>query len=132
MSSKAPQARPPYVATQDGLTFAGRHLLVDLHEAQNLDDVAVVERALIDATAACGAELLNLYVHHFGTHYGVTGIAAIAESHMSIHTWPELGYAAADIFMCGKLDPHPAVPVFERAFAPGALHLSEHKRGLVR
>ena len=118
MPAKAPHARPQYVATEDGLTFAGRHLLVDLHEARNLDDVAVVERALVEAAAACGAKLLQLYVHHFGAHYGVTGIAAIAESHMSIHTWPELSYAAADIFMCGELDPHPAVPVLERAFPP--------------
>jgi S-adenosylmethionine decarboxylase len=120
-----------YFITKDGVEFAGTHLLVDLWECRNLDNLALIEDVLREAVSACRATLLNLYLHHFGEEQGVSGVAVLAESHISIHTWPERGYAAIDIFMCGRCNPHAAIPVFERHFAPGRAELTEAKRGRV-
>ncbi|MES2445069.1 MAG: adenosylmethionine decarboxylase [Pseudomonadota bacterium] len=82
--------------------YDGRHLIADLEDGSNLADPVLVEACLVAATAAAGATLLEVRLHHFGAGQGVTGVALLAESHISIHTWPEHGYAAVDIFMCGK------------------------------
>lgn len=107
----------------------GLHLLIDMHGAKNLRDQALVDRALRDAAAACGATVLDVKLHSFGEGAGITGVAILAESHISIHTWPETGFAAIDIFMCGSCDPHRALPVLEAAFAPNGTNVSAHKRG---
>lgn len=107
----------------------GQHLLVDLFDAQRLDDVGHVERAMRDAVEAIGATLLALDLHHFGGEGGVTGVATLAESHLSIHTWPERGFAAIDVFVCGELKPTPALNVFRRAFEPGEIHARTVARG---
>lgn len=82
--------------------YEGRHLIADLADGARLDDVAHIERCLTDAAAAAGATLLELRLHAFGPGQGVTGVALLAESHISIHTWPEYGCACVDIFMCGR------------------------------
>ena len=70
-------------------------------------------------------------MHPFGEGMGVSGVVVLAESHISIHTWPERGYAAIDLFMCGKCDPYKAIPALKAAFAPNGIQVSESKRGLV-
>ena len=80
--------------------YDGRHLIAELHGCSGLGDVALVEKALRDAAAAAGATLLEVKLHAFGPGQGVTGVALLAESHISIHTWPEHRYAAVDIFLC--------------------------------
>jgi len=82
---------------------AGTHLIADLWGCRGLDDVSLVEAALREAASAAGATLLQLHVHGFGEGAGVTGVALLAESHVTVHTWPEHGYAACDIFLCGRL-----------------------------
>lgn len=84
------------------MDFTGTHLLADLYESDQLADADRVEAALRAAVAASGATLLDLRVHGFGEGQGVTGVALLAESHISIHTWPEHGYAAIDMFLCGR------------------------------
>ena len=120
----------PYYVEKDGLRFAGTHLLVDLWGACNLADLGAIDTILRDAVAAAGATLLRIDLHSFDNSGGVTGIAILAESHMSIHTWPETGYVAIDIFVCGSCDAYKAIPVLEAGFAPQSLQISEHKRGL--
>jgi S-adenosylmethionine decarboxylase len=116
---------------RDGMRFAGSHLIVDLWHATNLDDLHLVEQALREATIRAGATLLNIDLHHFTPNGGISGVAVLAESHISIHTWPERAYAAVDVFMCGDAEPHKAVEVLREAFMPGQITLAEHKRGVV-
>lgn len=116
---------------RDGVRFAGTHLIADLWSARDLDDIAAVDRALREAARAAGATLLNIDLHHFSPNGGISGVAVLAESHISIHTWPERGYAAVDIFMCGDARPHCAVKVIRKAFAPESITLVEHRRGVM-
>ena len=81
----------------------GTHLLLELNECDSdlLDELDVIEAAMVDAAREAGANIVGRSFHKF-TPRGVTGIVAIAESHLAIHTWPEHGYAAVDIFTCGE------------------------------
>ena len=115
---------------RDGQEFAGTHVLLDLWQAARLDDKAYVEQALRDAVDAAGATLLHLHLHRFQPEGGVSGVAVLAESHISIHTWPERGFAALDIFMCGSCNPMLALTVLEAAFTPGRSIVKEERRGL--
>jgi S-adenosylmethionine decarboxylase len=116
---------------RDGVTFAGTHLIIDLWGARGLDDLARMERALRDSVDAARATLLHLHLHHFTPSYGISGVAVLAESHISVHTWPERDYAAFDVFMCGDARPHEAVAVLEAAFAPARTKVTEIQRGVV-
>ncbi|NQV22147.1 MAG: adenosylmethionine decarboxylase [Rhodospirillales bacterium] len=120
-----------YFVRRDGLCFAGTHVLLELWGAENLADPEVAERALVRAAEAAGATVLHVHVHHFGPQSGVSGVAVLAESHISIHTWPERGFAALDIFMCGDCNPYDAIPVLNEVFSPDRSQISEHKRGIV-
>ena len=117
--------------TKNGVTFAGSHLIIDLWEAEGLNDKDRIEQAMIDAVEAAGATLLHIHLHTFTPGGGVSGVAVLAESHISVHTWPERGYAAFDIFMCGNTDPRKAFTVLKQAFAPKRVVLGEHKRGVL-
>jgi S-adenosylmethionine decarboxylase len=116
---------------RDGISLAGTHLIADFWEASRLDDERVAARALRMAAEAAGATLLRLDLHVFPGTGGITGVAVLAESHISIHTWPERAYAAVDVFMCGGTEPHKAFDVIRGAFIPRAVTLVEHKRGLM-
>ena len=98
----------------------GTHLLADMSgiEPGVLSDCAKIERLLREAAAAAGAQVLHSHFHGFGPGLGVTGVVLLAESHISIHTWPEHGFAAADIFMCGAAQPQLALDVIEEALQP--------------
>ena len=133
--SPQPEAGAPgrrdYAVRRGDRAYAGIHLLVDFWGASSLDDTAEVERALRAAAAACGATLLHLHLHRFSENGGVSGVAVLAESHISVHTWPEYRYAAFDVFMCGACDPHPAVAVLRRIFRPAREEVGERKRGVL-
>lgn len=115
--------------TDSGETYAGQHLLIDVWQGQGLTDIDAIEAMLREAIAACGATLLNLHLHPFSGHGGVSGVAVLAESHMSIHTWPEHQYAALDIFVCGGCDPAAAVAVIEKHMQPERIEVRTAYRG---
>jgi S-adenosylmethionine decarboxylase len=120
-----------YFVERDGMKFAGMHLLADLWGASRLNDPAYIDAALREAAEAAGATILHSHFHHFSPNGGVSGVVVLAESHISIHTWPERDFAAVDIFMCGACDPYRAMPVLERAFAPARVDLNEQRRGRI-
>lgn len=123
-------ATKDYFIERNGLRYAGTHLLIDLWKARGLDNLEVIEQALRAAIVECGATLLHLHLHHFSPNGGISGVAVLAESHISIHTWPEREFAAIDIFMCGACDPYKAVPVLRRMLETDSIQLNEQKRGL--
>lgn len=115
--------------TCDGYDFAGTHILLDCWDADHLNDLDHIETTLREAVDKSEATLLHIHLHHFTPNGGVSGVAVLAESHISIHTWPERDYAALDIFMCGDTQPKNAIPVFEKAFATNNIDVTEHLRG---
>ena len=131
MSTVSPEPQKDYYVEKDGVKYAGMHLIIDLWEAEGLDDRDRIEQALIDAVNAAGATLLHIHLHTFTEGGGISGVAVLAESHISVHTWPERGYAAFDVFMCGDAEPKKALSVFKRAFNPGRMVVGEHKRGVL-
>lgn len=115
----------------DGIRYAGSHFIIDMWEAEHLDDAEVLQSAMIEAVEAAGATLLHIHLHRFTPYGGVSGVAVLAESHISVHTWPENGYAAFDIFMCGDAEPEKAAAVLERALSPQRTEVTEHRRGVM-
>lgn len=118
-----------FFVERDGKRFAGIHLIVDLWGATRLDDEAHIEVTLRDCVKAAGATLLHIHLHRFEPNGGISGVAVLAESHISVHSWPETGYAAFDIFTCGDTTPLAAVDVLRDAFTPERIIVSEHLRG---
>lgn len=116
---------------RDGMRFAGTHLILDFHGAQRLDDLELMEAGLRGAVEAAGATLLHIHLHHFTPNGGISGVAVLAESHISVHTWPECSYAAFDIFMCGDARPELGAEVLRQTFAPTRTEIVEHRRGVV-
>jgi S-adenosylmethionine decarboxylase len=95
------------------LNALGRHLLVELHDCDKeaLNDLGLIRDVMVKAAIDCGAVVLGESFHRFSPQ-GVSGVVIIAESHLSIHTWPEYGYAAVDIFTCGTfVNPEKAAEV---------------------
>jgi S-adenosylmethionine decarboxylase len=123
------EQRNDHFVVRNGVRCAGAHLIVDLYEAERLDDVDHIEATLRRCVDAAGATLLHIHLHHFEPNGGVSGVAVLAESHISIHSWPERSYAALDIFMCGNAEPDKCVPVLRQAFNPGRVAVSELLRG---
>jgi S-adenosylmethionine decarboxylase len=120
-----------YFVEKDGMKFAGTHLLVDLWGATNLADPELIDRTLCEAALAAKATILHSHFHHFSPNGGVSGVVVLAESHISIHTWPERDFAAIDIFMCGSCDPRDSLPVLEAVFQPSQVVLDEQRRGRI-
>ncbi len=108
----------------------GIHLVVDAWQSPGdlLNDPERIRRALVDATIAGGATLIDLCVHQFSPQ-GVTATATLAESHIAIHTWPEYGYFAADLFFCGSGDPHQSIRLLKTVFQAQEIRVTELKRG---
>jgi S-adenosylmethionine decarboxylase len=117
-----------HLAVRNGVRCAGVHLIVDLHGADGLDDIDLIEATLRRCVEAAQATLLHIHLHHFQPN-GVSGVAVLAESHISIHTWPDLRYAALDVFMCGKASPDACIPVLREAFKAKRVEVNEILRG---
>jgi S-adenosylmethionine decarboxylase len=115
------------------LNALGRHLLVELYECEKevLDDLSSIREAMLKAARDCGAVVMGDSFHHFSPQ-GVSGVVVIAESHLSVHTWPEYAYAAVDIFTCGTaVDPQKAAVVLIEKLGSRNHSLTEMKRGIL-
>jgi S-adenosylmethionine decarboxylase len=127
--TKAPVVPIAFHVEENGISFAGTHITIDIWEADHLDEELIVERALRRAVNDCGATLLDFFLHKFRPQ-GITAVAVLGESHISIHAWPEIRYAALDVFTCGSCSPYDAIPAVQDAFLPGRIQIVEQKRGI--
>jgi S-adenosylmethionine decarboxylase len=129
--SVAASDQSDHFVERNGLRYAGTHLIIDLWDGEHFDDAPVIELALRRAVQAAGATLLHLHLHEFTAGGGISGVAVLAESHIAIHTWPERGYAAIDVFMCGSAEPHEVVPVLRHVFKARRIAITEQMRGIL-
>lgn len=109
----------------------GRHVLADLRGVAPdlLADAQALERHMTAAARAAGAQVLSAHFHRFGEGGGVTGVIMLSESHISIHSWPEHGFAALDVFMCGAARPELALDFLRSALAPESCRVTTVARG---
>jgi S-adenosylmethionine decarboxylase len=115
------------------LDALGTQLLLEFRDCKSelLNDVSFIRNALVEAALEVGATIVQESFHQFSP-YGVTGILAIAESHVCIHTWPEYGYAAVDIFTCGEaFEPRKAAQILIDRFHAKEPSIIELKRGIL-
>lgn len=112
---------------------AGVHLLADFHgvDGARLEDGVALDALLREAALGAGARILHSHFHGFGEGAGVTGVVLLAESHISVHTWPEYGFAAVDIFMCGSAQPQLALSIIEAALQARSFELRTIERGSI-
>jgi len=113
------------------LNALGRHVLAEIHGCpfEVLNNVAKVEDIMVRAALEAGAEVREVVFHKFSPQ-GVSGVVVISESHLAIHTWPELGYAAVDVFTCGgKVDPWDACNYLAEMFKATSVDAKETQRG---
>ena len=110
----------------------GRHVLAELFGCTftDLNDVRSVQEAMVSAALEAGAEVREVAFHKFSPQ-GVSGVVVISESHLAIHTWPELGYAAVDVFTCGdRVDPWEALEHIVKTLEASNYTASEMRRGI--
>ena len=113
------------------MSTLGKHIILEMWGCckDTIDNVEVVKEILVKATESVKATLVDVVCHRFSP-YGVTGVAILAESHIAVHTWPEHGYAAADIFICGSaINPRDAASYMTEAFYAKETSFLELKRG---
>lgn len=120
---------PDALMQRDGRTFAGMHLIIDLYGAERLDDIAHIEAVMKRCVTESGAKLLHIHLQHFTPNDGVTGVAVLAESHISVHTWPERKYAAFDVFMCGQSQPEKTIGILRSEFQAAQYEVKTLYRG---
>lgn len=109
----------------------GRHILIEFYDCNRevLNDIHIIENSMKDAAINAGATIVKSVFHLFNPH-GVSGVVVIAESHLAIHTWPEYGYAAVDLFTCGEsIDPWDAFDFLKERFSAKNQFTMELKRG---
>jgi S-adenosylmethionine decarboxylase len=111
----------------------GNHLIIELYDCDRelISSARGVEDALIQAVKISGAKMVESVIHQFNPH-GISGVIVIEESHFSVHTWPEYGYCALDIFTCGdEIDYYSALQFLKEEFQAKNLSVTEMKRGLL-
>lgn len=108
---------------------SGSHVLLDFWGAIAASDIAFIEAAMRETAKSCEARVLDVKLHAFGEGAGVTGVAILAESHISIHTWPENDFMALDVFMCGNADAQRAIAVLLSLFKPESWNIHTQMRG---
>ncbi|MBS4021250.1 MAG: S-adenosylmethionine decarboxylase proenzyme [Dethiobacter sp.] len=113
------------------MSALGRQILAEFYGCPPdiLNDIQRIERTMVDAALEAGAEVREVAFHKFSPQ-GVSGVVVISESHLAIHTWPELGYAAIDVFTCGEtVDPWVSCNYLKEHFSADRMSAQEILRG---
>lgn len=115
-----------------GVKSLGKHLIVEFFgvDSKILDDKELLEKLFVEAARRAGSTVCGVFFHRFKPQ-GVAGVVVVSESHLSIHTWPEYGYAAMDIFVCGAADPWAAFHYCVDVLKPKTYNVVEVKRGIL-
>ena len=129
--SKKTHVAYDHFVEENGQIFAGHHYLIDMWNCLYLEDENKVKDLLKRAAEEAGASVLQINIHYFGEGQGVSGVAILAESHISIHTWPERNFAAFDIFMCGNTNPESSLNFLKKKFKPRKIEIKKLKRGII-
>ncbi|HYE83805.1 MAG TPA: adenosylmethionine decarboxylase [Clostridia bacterium] len=110
----------------------GRHILAEIYGCSFdiLNNKDRIQKIMVDASLEAGAEVREVAFHKFSPQ-GVSGVVVISESHLTIHTWPELGYAAVDVFTCGEtVNPWDACNYLTEKLKAEHMTATEVKRGI--
>ena len=121
-----------YFTQLEDREYAGKHILIDIWGAENLDNEQLLASTLKAAVDAAESTLLHLHIHQFTSTGGLSGTAILAESHINAHTWPERRFAAFDVFMCGKAKPEKVEAVIKQVYRPKRSTVELYYRGEVR
>ena len=115
-----------------GMETMGRHVIAELWNCpeEKLNDMQSIERIMVNAALEAGAEVREVAFHKFAPQ-GVSGVVIISESHLTIHSFPEHGYASIDVYTCGdRIDPNVAADYITKALSAGRLEAIEVPRGV--
>lgn len=110
----------------------GRHILAEIYgcDEKMLNNRSLIEEIMVESALEAGAEVREVAFHKFSPQ-GVSGVVVVSESHLAIHTWPELGYAAVDVFTCGdRVNPWDACNYLTSRFNAKHMTATEVKRGV--
>lgn len=118
-----------YLLSDDKGTYAGKHIIIDVYDAKHLDNLATIETMLTNCANDAGATILHTHCHVFHPSGGISGVIVLAESHISVHTWPEIHYAALDVFMCGNTYPEKCVDVIKHMLETTNVSIKNLRRG---
>lgn len=131
LTSEIEIAKKDYFIRENNQVYAAKHYIIDLYNASDLDDINLINSTLKKCVEVSGATLININLHYFEPNGGVCGVAVLAESHISIHTWPEKNYASLDVFMCGQTKPELCIDVLKNAFKTENIEFELIKRGMI-
>ena len=108
------------------------HILLDLWDTKVKNSINTLRKILKETIKISGATLIHMHFHRFGKEHGISGVAVLAESHISVHTWPERNYIAFDIFMCGDTRPEASATYLIKKLKPRKEILKKIKRGVIK
>ena len=111
--------------------YAGSHLIIDLWNTRFDNKINTLKRIIKKSILIADATMLHIHLHRFGKEEGISGVAILAESHISVHTWPERDYIAFDIFMCGATKPQEASQYLIDTLKPKKNKITNLRRGVI-
>ena len=111
--------------------YAGSHLIIDLWNTSFDNKINTLKKIIKKAVLIANATMLHIHLHRFGKEEGISGVAILAESHISVHTWPERDYIAFDIFMCGDTNPKEAAQFLIDTLKPKKNKITSLRRGVI-
>ena len=115
-----------------GKIYAGKHIILDLWNVEFDNNISTLKKIIKESILVSKATLLHMHLHKFGKEQGISGVAVLAESHISVHTWPERKYIAFDIFMCGDTCPELASEYLIKTLKPKRKKIEIIKRGITK